>query len=74
MNQVIDTKQLVWKEKPALLIGLGVVAVLLGIIYLDGLLQMERFWAGREEYGHGYIIPFITVFMIWQNEGYIREN
>jgi len=63
----------VWKESLSIW-GLLVVALsLLGFIYLDGLLLMEKWWGDREEYGHGYIIPFITLFLIWQKSDQLEK-
>lgn len=60
-------KQLfVWKESSLYWGVLAFSLFLLGFIYFDGLLLMEQWWSSREEYGHGYMIPFITAFLIWQ--------
>lgn len=56
----------VWKESGLLWILLAVSLLALGLIFIDGLVFMEKWWSEREEYGHGYIIPFITLFLIWQ--------
>jgi exosortase D (VPLPA-CTERM-specific) len=56
----------VWKENALFWGVLGSSLLILGFIYFDGLQLMEKWWGSREEYGHGYIIPFITLFLIWQ--------
>ncbi len=56
----------VWKESGLLWFLLAVSLLALGMTFIDGLVFMEKWWSEREEYGHGYIIPFITLFLIWQ--------
>ena len=41
-------------------------AVLVTMLY-DGLSFMVSWW-GRDEYSHGYMIPAITLFLIWQKK------
>ena len=61
-----DTNKILWKETPVLWAGIFITLLLLGFIFFDGLSFMVKFWNEREEYGHGYIIPLITLFLIWQ--------
>jgi exosortase D (VPLPA-CTERM-specific) len=63
----------VWKENTLFWVGLSVALLTLGFIYLDGLILMEQWWGNREEYGHGYIIPFITLFLIWQKSDVLER-
>ena len=66
MSRSLDNDQIVWRETGVQWVLIGAIALLLGAIFFDGLAQMEKWWANREEYGHGYIIPLITLFLIWQ--------
>jgi len=34
---------------------------------------MVKWWSDREEYGHGYIIPIITLFLIWQKSDQLEK-
>lgn len=67
MENMTEKNQLpIWKESSTLIV-MGLVAfALLVFIYYEGLEYMVELWSTREEYGHGYIIPFITLFLIWQ--------
>jgi len=63
----VNNNQLsVWKENTLFWGVLSASLLISGFIYFDGLQLMEKWWSNREEYGHGYIIPFITLFLIWQ--------
>lgn len=66
MNSSKTEPQVVWKDPVnvwAMLLGM---AALLGFIFFDGLKFMVMWWE-RPEYSHGYLIPFISAFLIWQS-------
>jgi exosortase D (VPLPA-CTERM-specific) len=73
MNQASNPMQLVWKENALFFGAASISLLLLGFIYFDGLQFMELWWQTREEYGHGYIIPFITLFLIWQKSDQLEK-
>lgn len=52
-----------WLVFAAMAVALG----LLGYIYFDGLELMVKWWE-RDEYSHGYMIPFVALYMIWQKQ------
>ena len=46
-------------------LALFVLSVLLVFVISEGsLLNLPNFW-GREEYGHGYLIPILSAFLAW---------
>ena len=55
---------------PGISVGVLVGAVLalagIGLMFADALVELERLWSRREEYSHGYLIPLISLFLIWQ--------
>ena len=46
-----------------LLVGAGVAS---GVIYYDAIDRLIYRWSNSEEYGYGFLIPFISAFLIWQ--------
>lgn len=58
----------IWKETPWAWGLFVVLAVLLGFIFFDGLRELVQAWGEREEYSYGYLIPIITIFLIWQKK------
>lgn len=56
-----------------LLLALVGVAVFAGVIYHDALRLMVEWWSNREEYSHGFLIPLITAYLIWQRSDRLRE-
>ncbi len=45
---------------------------LLGIIFYEGLSATVRAW-GQEEYSHGYMIPLVVAFLIWQKKDQLEK-
>lgn len=73
MNQKIEKKPTIWKESPTFWVLISVFLTLLGVTFLDALVEMEHIWSIKEEYGHGYILPIITLFLIWQKKDLIEK-
>ena len=47
-------------------------ALLFGWVCLDGLMLMEKWWQ-RDEYSHGYMIPFVAAYLFWQKRKALAE-
>jgi len=54
------------KENLGFYVSLCVVALMLGIMFSDSLVNMTNSWE-RDEYSHGYLIPAISFWIIWSN-------
>ncbi|NNM00340.1 MAG: VPLPA-CTERM-specific exosortase XrtD [Gammaproteobacteria bacterium] len=54
-----------WRFSPILWGALVVAAVAVYLIFQDGVHLMVRWWQ-RDEYSHGYLIPLIALYLIWQ--------
>lgn len=64
--------QQVWRIPKTTWVILGFTALVVIVVYFEGLSEMVRFWNEREEYSHGFLIPFITLFLIWQKSENLR--
>jgi exosortase D (VPLPA-CTERM-specific) len=69
----INHDRLVWSNTATFWILIGIILVLVGYSFHDTILDMEHRWAGSEEYGYGYLIPVITLFLIWQRKNQLAE-
>ncbi|MDP8567767.1 VPLPA-CTERM-specific exosortase XrtD [Methylophilus aquaticus] len=55
------------KNNTALLIA--VITLLIGLVsYWGGLTELLFRWNKQEEYGHGYFIPLITIWFLWERK------
>ena len=52
---------------------LAAVLAMVGWLSFDSLNLMVTWWGEREEYSHGYLIPVIAVYLIWQRSDQLRE-
>lgn len=43
------------------------------IIFYQGLARMVSQWTTSEEYGYGFLIPFISIFLIWQKKDELQK-
>ena len=51
------------------------VLVLTGVLYWESFIELERRWATQDEYSHGYLIPVISLYLIWENRHqFLREE
>jgi exosortase D (VPLPA-CTERM-specific) len=62
-----------WKFRPTAWLALLAVMTLVVFIYYPALIRMYRTWTEQEEYSHGLIIPFISLFLIWQKSDLLRR-
>ena len=51
-----------------LFLGFG----MLGYIFYDGLVFMASFWE-KDEYSHGYMIPLVALYLVWQKQEKLVE-
>jgi exosortase D (VPLPA-CTERM-specific) len=43
----------------------------LGFAFAGGLLNIYERWSTEEEYSHGFIIPLVSVYILWQKRAYL---
>ena len=69
MNESTSPVNLLSKEALLLVVALA----LLGWLCVEGLTLMVGWW-DREEYSHGYMIPFVALFLLWQKRFKLAEQ
>jgi exosortase D (VPLPA-CTERM-specific) len=58
----------VWRSPISTWLAFALSAPLLGFIYYGGLSHMVQIWERQEEYSYGFLIPFISLFFLWQKK------
>jgi exosortase D (VPLPA-CTERM-specific) len=58
------------QDKYLYLSGLLIISVVsaFGLLYGKSIADLFWQWDNREEYSHGYLIPFVVVYFIWQRK------
>ncbi len=64
---------LVWRETSLRWALVTVLTAALAFVYWDGLVELEDLWSKKEEYSHAYILPIISLFLIWQKSDELRQ-
>ena len=52
---------------------LATTAIALTYAFWEGIRNMVTIWNSSEEYGYGYFIPVITIYLIWQRRNVIAQ-
>jgi len=52
----------------------AVSTLLIAYPFMETIIDMEYRWSSQEEYGYGYIIPLITLFLIWQRKELLAKQ
>ena len=73
MSEVTAEKQVVWKESGLAWALWASLLTILILFFYDALSYMVQLWGSKEEYGHGYIIPALALFFIWQKKDEIEK-
>lgn len=42
-----------------------IAALLIFFVFREGLIELVRRWSAQEEYSHGFLIPFVTAWLLW---------
>jgi len=72
-SDVRSDPQTIWQLSTFQWLTLSFLAAVLAAMFSSGLVRLEEIWAGAEEYSYGYIVPLITLFLIWQNRDYLEQ-
>lgn len=56
-------------------IGLFVIAIVLAVFtYWNGLTEAVFRWSNQEEYSHGFLIPLVTLYILWEKQELIKAS
>lgn len=69
---ITERTQTVWREPGWIWIVLLAIFGVLAFIFYEGLSATVRAWS-TEEYSHGYMIPAVVAFLIWQKKDQLER-
>src|SRR3569623_3073478 len=47
--------------------------LLICIMYRDGINYLVGQWCALDEYSHGFLIPLVAVYLLWQNKAALQR-
>jgi exosortase D (VPLPA-CTERM-specific) len=62
-----------WKNSTVFWVLLAISAIALGLTFYPGLKLMVGTWDASEEYSYGYLIPVISLFLLWQRKDTLQK-
>jgi exosortase D (VPLPA-CTERM-specific) len=65
---IANDNPFVWRFSIPFLASIVAISAVVGLVFYSGLEWMVMFWLRKEEYSHGFMIPAITLFLIWQKK------
>lgn len=70
---MIQAKPAFWRTPPVVVALLLVSAALTGFLFRDAIAELLDFWNRAKEYGHGFLIPFVALYLAWQKKSDIQR-
>lgn len=67
-------KQIVWRMNWQGWLWLGIALALMTVAFWSGIDELTVRWDKQEEYSHGYMLPFISLYFIWQKRNIIIQS
>ncbi len=67
------TGAMIWRETSLRWVLVAVLMAALAFVYWDGLVELEDLWSKKEEYSHAYLLPIISLFLVWQKSDELRQ-
>jgi exosortase D (VPLPA-CTERM-specific) len=67
---VEQTKIWTYTNSALVLLGFGFLIIL--PVFWGGISELVGRWESQEEYGHGYLIPLVTAYLIWQRKDLLK--
>ena len=73
MSSIDRDDQIVWVTSASTWLFVFFAMVLLGVTFYVGIREMVIVWNASEEFSYGYMIPFITLFLVWQKKNTLAK-
>lgn len=64
-NQLLSHSTVFWK--------VGILVAVFIFAYFETILSFFRTWSGRDDYSHGFLIPFISLYFVWHKRDELRN-
>ena len=68
MTSVSHSNHIIWRESQWQLALLATALSVLLIPFMEGLNQMVDLWSTKDEYSHGFLLPVISLYLLYQKK------
>ncbi len=69
----MESMDFMQRDKLVTAAGVGILAVAFILLYHHSIATLIRDWSVDDNYSHGFLIPFITAYMIWQKRDSLAQ-
>ena len=69
----MERQTTIWSYNPLVIFILAAGFLMLVPTFWSGLSELVLRWDKQEEYSHGYLIPLVTAYLIWQRRGLLKS-
>ncbi len=70
----MNTTVIFWKESKHTIFLVCLASVFLVLAAFPSMLELLNLWEKKEEYSHGYLIPVISLFLVWQVKNSLEKR
>ncbi len=67
-------EQIIWRMNKQNWLLLLIALVLMTVAFWGGIAELISRWDKQEEYSHGYMLPLITLYFIWQKKNTLVQS
>ncbi len=67
-------EQTIWRMNKQNWLWLLIALVLMTVAFWGGIAELISRWDKQEEYSHGYMLPLITLYFIWQKKNTLVQS
>ncbi|HEC05347.1 MAG TPA: VPLPA-CTERM-specific exosortase XrtD [Thiolapillus brandeum] len=73
MSSMPDRPATLWRATPVFWALMRIALFLSVLVYFEGIQRMVHRWTVSEEYGYGFLIPPLVLFLIWQKKDKLSQ-
>ena len=72
-GETLERRTIVWSYNYQVMAILTIGFLLLIPAFWGGISELLTRWDKQEEYSHGYLIPLVTLYLIWQRKALLKS-
>lgn len=69
----MERQTIVWSYNPWVLVTISIGFLLLVPTFWGGISELVLRWDKQEEYSHGYLIPLVSAYLVWQRKDLLKR-